>query len=317
MDLRDYTRQYCDRDNRLAALSYFGTFAVYFLSLWMAINFIDLWYILAPAVTVNAFSVVRLYVLQHDTGHQSLFETRVQNDLAGHVLSPFTLAPFTVMKHNHNLHHAYQGNLEHRGTGEINIMTLDEWNSVGFWQRLYYRLYRNPLILIPVGAMFTYFIRYRWPKNTTRFGVTGVLLHNVVMMVYIGLIYVLFGMNGVLVWFGSGLLGGMIGVFLVYLQHNFEDTYWDKRPELNQHEAAIQGSSCLDFGWLFDFAVANITLHDIHHLNARIPSYRLRRCHHGLPLNVAPRRIKFPEAVAALQLKLWDESRGRLVPFPR
>jgi omega-6 fatty acid desaturase (delta-12 desaturase) len=283
----------------------------------MAINFIDLWYILASAVIVNAFSVVRLYVLQHDTGHQSLFETRVQNDLAGHVLSPFTLAPFTVMKHNHNLHHAYQGNLEHRGTGEINIMTLDKWNSVGFWQHLYYRLYRNPLILIPVGAMFTYFIRYRWPKNTTRFGVTGVLLHNVVMMVYIGLIYVLFGMNGVLVWFVSGLLGGMIGVFLVYLQHNFEDTYWDKRPELNQHEAAIQGSSCLDFGWLFDFAVANITLHDIHHLNARIPSYRLRRCHHDLPLDVAPRRIKFPEAVAALQLKLWDESRGRLVPFPR
>jgi omega-6 fatty acid desaturase (delta-12 desaturase) len=108
----------------------------------------------------------------------------------------------------------------------------------------------------------------------------------------------------------------MIGVFLVYLQHNFEDTYWDRRPDLNPQVAALQGSSCLDFGWFFDFAVANITLHDIHHFNARIPSYRLRQCHYNLPPEVAPRRISFGEALRALSLKLWDEDEKRLVPFP-
>jgi acyl-lipid omega-6 desaturase (Delta-12 desaturase) len=317
MNLREYTRQYCEKDNRIASLSFFGTFVVYFTSLYLAITYVYLWFVLIPMVVVHAFSAIRLYVLQHDTGHHSLFRTRTQNELAGHALSPFTFAPFEVMKQNHNLHHANIGNLEHRETGEINTMTLREWNEAGFWQRLTYRLYRNPFILVPLGALFTYFIRYRWPKNTTRFGVVGVLLHNVVIAFYISGLYMLFGWTGVLVWFGASLLGGMIGVFLVYLQHNFEDTYWDRRPDLDPQIAAIQGSSALDFGRWFDITVACITLHDIHHFNARIPSYRLRACHYNLPKDWAPRRIKFPEAVAALNLKLWDEERNRLVPFPK
>lgn len=316
MNLREHTRKYCDKDNRLASLSYFGTFAVYFTSLYFAITRIETWYIAAPMILIHAFSAVRLYVLQHDCGHHSLFETRQQNEWAGHGLSPFTFAPFEVMKQNHNLHHANIGNLEHRETGEIHTMTLREWNEAGFWQRLQYRLYRNPFVLVPLGSLFTYFIRYRWPKNTTRFGVKGVLLHNLVIAAYIGSLYALFGWTGVLVWLGASFLGGMIGVFLVYLQHNFEDTYWDRRPDLDPQIAALQGSSCLDFGWAFDHIVACITLHDIHHFNARIPSYRLRACHYALPEEIAPRRIKFPEAVRALNLKLWDEDQQRLVPFP-
>ena len=251
MDLRAYTRQFCEKDNRLASLSYFGTFFVYFTSLYLAIVNVHLWYILVPAVVVHAFSAVRLYVLQHDTGHHSLFETRQQNELAGHVLSPFTFAPFEVMKQNHNMHHGHLGNLEHRETGEIHTMMVREWNAAGRWERLQYRLYRNPFVLLPLGALFTYFIRYRWPKNTTRFGVRGVLLHNLAIAIYIGGLYGLAGLTGVLVWLAASILGGMIGVFLVYLQHNFEDTYWDRRPDLDPQVAALQGSSCLDFGWFF------------------------------------------------------------------
>ena len=316
MDLRSYTRKFARQDNRLAAASFFGTFFVYFSALAVAISFAEKWYVLLPAGVVFAFASVRLYVLQHDTGHHSLFETRGQNELAGHVLSPFTFAPFEVMKQNHNLHHANIGNLEHRETGEIHTMTLREWHAAGPWQRLWYRIYRNPLIMVPAGAAFTYFIRYRWPKNSTRFGALGVVLHNTVILLLLWLLYWLSGGQGLLIWFSFSLLGGMIGVFLVYLQHNFEDTYWDRRPDLNPAEAALQGSSCLDFGWFFDFAVANITLHDIHHFNARIPSYRLRQCHYSLPAEYALRRIKFSEAIRALSLKLWDEDIKRLVPFP-
>lgn len=316
MDLRRYTRQYARQDNRLASASYFGTFAVYFASLYFAISFSDNWFVLLPAGVIFAFAAVRLYVLQHDTGHHSLFETRLQNEIAGHVLSPFTFAPFEVMKQNHNLHHANIGNLEHRETGEIHTMTLQEWQAAGFWERLVYRLYRNPFVLVPLGAAFTYFIRYRWPKNSSQFGAMGVILHNLVIVVWLWGLYELSGLQGMLIWLVFSFVGGMIGVFLVYLQHNFEDTYWDRRPDLNPVEAALQGSSCLDFGWFFDFAVANITLHDIHHFNARIPSYRLRQCHYGLPENLALRRIKFGEALRALSLKLWDEEKKRLVPFP-
>ncbi|WP_120501692.1 fatty acid desaturase [Roseovarius sp. EL26] len=317
MDLRAYTRQYTKKDNRIAALSYFGTFAVYFSAFYLAVAYVDLWYVMVPSGVVFAFAAVRLYVLQHDCGHHSLFETRVQNEWAGHGLSPFTFAPFEVMKQNHNLHHAGVGNLEHRETGEVHTMTLREWNAAGWWDRLQYRLYRNPLVLIPVGALFTYFIRYRWPKNTLRFGLGGVILHNLSILVFMGVLYQLAGLIGLAVFFGFSFLGGMIGVFLVYLQHNFEDTYWDRRPDLDPQLAALQGASALDFGWFFDLTVACITLHDIHHFNARIPSYRLRACHYNLPDEYAPRRIKFPEAVAALTLKLWDEENNRLVPFPK
>lgn len=316
MDLRRYTRQYAIQDNRMASLSYFGTFAAYFLTLYLAISFVERWYVLVPVGVIFAFASVRLYVLQHDMGHHSLFETRLQNEIAGHLVSPFTFAPFEVMKQNHNLHHANIGNLDHRETGEIHTMTLQEWHQAGLWQRLYYRLYRNPLILVPFGAAFTYFIRYRWPKNSSRFGALGVIAHNLSIVALLWLLYQFSGWLGLTVWFGFSFLGGMIGVFLVYLQHNFEDTYWDRRPDLLPAEAALQGSSCLDFGWLFDFAVANITLHDIHHFNARIPSYRLRQCHYNLPAEFALRRIKFAEALGALSLKLWDEDKKRLVPFP-
>ena len=316
-DLRDYTRQFAVRDNKRAMISFGTTFAVYFGALTLAIAYAHIWYILVPFGLISGLAAVRLYVLQHDTGHHSLFETRLQNEIAGNLLSPFTFAPFEVMKQNHNLHHASIGNLDHRETGEINTMTVREWHAAPWRKRLFYRLYRNPFILIPLGSLFTYFIRYRWPKNTTRFGIVGVLLHNLAVAGFVGLIYWLSGWTGVLVWFVFSAIGGMFGVFLVYLQHNFEDTYWDRRPGLDPQVAALKGSSALDFGEWFDIMVACITLHDIHHFNARIPSYRLRECHYGLPPQYAPRRIKFGEAVAALNLKLWDEERERLVPFPK
>ena len=108
-------------------------------------------------------------------------------------------------------------------------MTLREWNEANWKKRLIYRLYRNPFILVPVGALFTYFIRYRWPKNTVWFGVMGVLLHNLSIIVFLGLLYLIAGITGILVWLVFSLLGGMLGVFLVYLQHNFEDPYWGRR----------------------------------------------------------------------------------------
>jgi omega-6 fatty acid desaturase (delta-12 desaturase) len=317
MNLREFTRTYAMRDNRIAAASYFGTFAVYFLSLYLAIAHADTWAIMVPAGIVHAVASVRLYVLQHDTGHHSLFETRSQNEWAGVALSPFTFAPFEVMKNNHNLHHSNIGNLEHRETGEIHTMTLREWNEAGVWQRLQYRLYRNPFILVPLGAAFTYFIRYRWPKNTVQFGIGAVLAHNAMVLAWVALIWALSGATGLAVYFSFAFLGGMLGVFLVYLQHNFEDTYWDRRPDLDPQVAALQGSSALDFGHWFDICVANITCHDLHHFNARIPSYNLRKARYALPPELAPRRIHFREALAALNLKLWDEDAQRLVPFPK
>lgn len=315
-DIRQKLQAYARRDNRLAALSFFSTLAVYAGSLGLAVRYADLWLLLLAMMLLHAFASVRLYVLQHDCGHASLFSSKFLNDLAGQVLSLLTFAPYVAMRHNHNLHHAHLGNLAARDSGEIHTMTLAEWQVAGFWPRLQYRLYRNPFILIPLGSLFTYFIRYRWPKNAASIGPWAVILHNLAIAAYVAALYVWFGAPGLLIWFLSSFFGGMIGVFLVYLQHNFEDTHWDRKPDLDPRVAALQGSSALDLGWWLDLGSGNIAYHDIHHFNANIPSYRLRRCHQDIRDEFSLRLIGWPEALSSFGLKLWDEQRGKLVRFP-
>ncbi|WP_204114693.1 fatty acid desaturase [Shimia biformata] len=316
MDIRERLQQFAEKDDRIGAIGLFGTLIAYAVTLWAAIAFSGLWWVCIPAMLLNGCTAVRLYVLQHDCGHASLFRARRHNDWAGEILSLFTFAPYAAMRHNHNLHHSHLGNLDHRDTGEIHTMTLREWQEAGIWTRLTYRLYRNPFILIPAGSLFTYFIRYRWPKNTGRIGARAVMLHNMAVAAFMGFLYIAGGWQAILIWFLASFFGGMIGVFMVYLQHNFEDTYWDRRPGLDPRLAALQGSSALDLGWVMDLISANIAYHDIHHFNARIPHYALRRCHQAIRDEYGLRVIRWPEALRSFTLKLWDEEQERLVPFP-
>jgi acyl-lipid omega-6 desaturase (Delta-12 desaturase) len=316
-EIRAFTRDWTDRDDRIASLSYFGTFAVYFLTLWLAVQAWPVWWLVVPLIVVNAFAGVRLYVLQHDCGHGSLYSTKRANDVAGYGLSVFTLTPYRVMQFNHNEHHSHLGNLDERDTTEIFTMTLREWEEAGFWTRLKYRLYRNPLLMIPVGGLLTYVLVYRWPKNAGRIDAAGVVAHNLGLVLWIAAICWMAGLPGLVIYAGTVFTAGCIGVFLVYLQHNFEDTWWDRKPDLNPARAALQGSSALDLGWWWDLGTGNIAYHDIHHFNANIPSYRLRKCHRALREKYEVQTIGWPEAIRSFTLKLWDEDQERLVPFPR
>lgn len=318
-DIREYLKGWTAKDDRLGGLSFFGSYAaflaIFFTTILIARS--PYWWAAAPFVVLSAFAGVRLYILQHDCGHHSLFSRRWMNEWAGYALSPITLTPFRAMQYNHNMHHAYLGNLEHRETTEIHTMTLKEWNEAGPWRRLGYRLYRNPLILLPIGGVFTFFIAYRWPKNTLKVGIPGVLAHNAMLGAWIYLLYLLFGWTGPAMLALVAVVCAVIGVFVVYLQHNFEDAYWDRKPDLDYKQAALQGSSALDLGHWWDIGTGNIAYHDIHHYNPAIPSYRLRKCHHGLPAKYRPKRVGWADAIRSFRLKLWDEKTGRLVPFPK
>lgn len=316
-DIKDFTSRYMERSNAIALLNVLGTFFVYFTTLWLALSFAGTWLLVLPLLVINAFAAVRLYVIQHDLGHLSHFKTRWQNEWAGYAASTFTLTPFKAMQHNHNLHHAHIGNLDHREATEIYTMTLAEWQSAGVWQRLFYRLYRNPLLMLPLGGVWTFVARYRWPKNAGRIGPIGVLAHNLAVVLWWAAIYWMFGWAGLGLYAITVLISGCIGVFLVYLQHNFEDTYWDHKPELDYTRAALQGSSALDLGWWWDLGTGNIAYHDIHHFNPRIPLYNLRRCHQDLRKEMDIQTIEWPEAIRSFKLKLWDEETERLVPFPK
>ena len=316
-DIRAHIKRYTGKSDLRGALSLLGTLAVYAAALSLGAVYADAWWVLIPAVVVLAFASVRLYVLQHDCGHYSLFATRRLNDLAGYLLSVFSFTPYRVMQYNHNMHHAYLGNLDHRETTEVFTMTLREWQQAGPGRRMWYRLYRNPLLMLPLGGFFTYFIAYRWPRNTSAVGAAGVIVHNLMIAGLLVTIWATLGWAGLAVWFAASLLGGTIGVFLVYLQHNFEETYWDRKPDLDFRRATLIGSSSLDLGWLWDLGSGNIAYHDLHHFNPAVPSYRLRRCQKELPAHLQMHDvIRWPEALRSLRLKLWDEERGRLVPFP-
>ncbi|MGH1368865.1 MAG: fatty acid desaturase [Maritimibacter sp.] len=317
MSVREASREFNGKSLQLAVFSLFGNFLVYGAGLALAIRagLHGQWAIYALAVIVVAVAGVRMYVLQHDFGHLSFFKSKRANELAGYATSLFTMAEFKTMQYNHNQHHRDIGNLEHRESGEIYTMTLAEWNEAGWAKRTYYRLYRNPFVLIPLGALWTYFLAYRVPRNTRKWPL-HVIAHNLALFAYFDALYAIGGMLAVWTLLLAVLIAGSLGVFLVYLQHNFEDTYWDRKPDLSFERAAIEGASCLNFGWVFDEAVANITKHDIHHLNASIPSYRLREAHHALEGDFPLRLIGFREALHAFSLKLWDEEAQQLVRFP-
>ena len=318
MDIRDFTRSYTMKSDLLGIASLGCTLVVYALCLVFGAKLAQMAPLLAvPVIVILAFASVRLYVLQHDCGHGSLFATRPLNDLAGHMLSVFSLTPYRVMQFNHNLHHAHLGNLDHRETTEVYTMTLREWCAAPWHRRLWYRIYRNPLVMLSLGGIYAYFISYRWPRNTLKVGAGGVLAHNAMLAGYIVLVWATLGWAGVVVLGLSAMLAGMIGVFLVYLQHNFEDTYWDRKPGLDFRKATLDGSSSLDLGHWWDIGTGNIAYHDLHHFNPSIPSYNLRRCQRDLPDELrrhAP--IRWRQALACFRLKLWDEERQKLVPFP-
>ena len=318
MDIREFTRQYTDKSDAMGAASFLGTLAVYGAALVLgAVNW-GQWLIVLPCMVFLTFASVRLYVLQHDCGHASLFKTKVLNDIAGYVLSIFSLTPFRVMQYNHNQHHAYLGNLDHRETTEVFTMTLREWEAAPWFTRLWYRLYRNPVLLLSLGCIYTYFIAYRWPPNTRRVGIWGVIAHNAMVITYVWLVWQFLGAPGLILFGVCGLFAGMIGVFLVYLQHNFEETYWDRKPGLDFRKATLEGSSSLDLGWWWDIGSGNIAYHDLHHYNPGIPSYRLRQCQRALPEHLKLHEpIRWPQALASFRLKLWDEEAERLVPFPK
>lgn len=317
MTIREYSLRYCDRSDRIAALSYFGTFLVFFAALTGATLLWGRWLAMAPLVVAAAFAGVRLYVLQHDCGHLSLFTTRGRNMLAGYGLSFVTLTPFRAMQYNHNLHHANVGNLDHRETGEIYTMTLAEWEAAPWHMRAVYRIYRNPLFLILAGGAFVYFLRYRWPKNAGHVGWQGVAAHNVMVLIFFGAMVLGFGLPGLLTLVATAIVASWIGVFLVYLQHNFENTHWGRKPDLDFETAVLKGSSALDLGWLWDLGTGNIAYHDIHHLNPRIPSYNLRRCHREMRDIMKPDLIGWREAFRSFTLKVWDEEAQKLAPFPK
>lgn len=292
-----------------------------FLLIWLAIwAAIDAGYwigllLVAPA----AGFLVRLFLIQHDCGHGSFFSHRLANDWVGRILGVLTLTPYDYWRHSHALHHAASGNLDHRGIGDIDTLTVSEFQARTPWRQRLYRLYRHPAVMFGIGPAYLFLLRHRLPMGLMRNGWRPWLsatATNAAIALLVGVAIWLIGlMPFLLVHLPITFLAAAIGVWLFYVQHQFEETFWEHDGDWSFHEAALHGSSHYDLPPILRWFTANIGVHHVHHLSSRIPFYRLPEVLRDRPELHHVGRLTLLESLRSVRLVLWDEKKRRLVSF--
>jgi len=276
------------------------------------------WLTLLLAVPA-AMMVVRLFMLQHDCGHGAFFRSQKANNLIGGVLGVFTLVPYAYWRRTHAIHHATSGNLDVRGLGDIDTLTVREYLSRSKFKRVLYRMYRHPAVLLIVGPTWQFVLKHRlpldMPKGWTRekigVQVTNLGLAGVILLMCWAIGYDRF----LMVQLPITLIAGSIGVFLFYVQHQYEDTYWRYREAWNYFAAGLEGASHLTMPKPLQWATASIGLHHIHHIASRIPNYQLQKAYDAHVELRQVTRLSLWKSVTTLRLTLWDEDARQLVGF--
>lgn len=292
------------------------------LAIWAAAWMLHrhgLWWVALLLSIPAAGFLVRLFMIQHDCGHGAFFQLRQANDWVGRVIGVLTLTPYDYWRHTHAIHHATSGNLDRRGLGAIETLTVEEYRALSPIRRLGYRLYRNPLVMFGLGPAFVFFLMQRLPIGMMRSGwrpwLSAMGTTAAVVGLFAGLILA-FGAAPVLVVnVTSLLLAATIGVWLFYVQHQFEGATWSRNGEWSRDAAALSGSSHYVLPGVLRWFTANIGVHHVHHLSSRIPFYRLSRVLRDHPELSDVSRVGFRQSLGFARLALWDEANGRLVSF--
>ncbi|MEQ9519515.1 MAG: fatty acid desaturase [Parvibaculum sp.] len=296
-----------------------GLFLALWAAAWWSLS-ISYWLTLAFCLPAGVF-LTRLFLIQHDCGHGAFFRTKSLNDWVGRVLGVFTLTPYEVWRKSHAIHHGTSGNLDRRGTGDIDTLTVSEHAERSSLGQLAYRLYRSTFVMFGIGPAYVFFIRNRLPlgfmKSGSRLWISA-MGTNIATALSIGLMIYLLGATPFLqIYIPTTLLAATIGIWLFFIQHQFEDTYWAHNEEWSLREAAFAGSSHFDLPQPFRWLTANIGIHHVHHLSARIPFYHLARVLRDFPELADIKRLTFWQSFSTLKLGLWDEDAKKLVRFPR
>lgn len=261
----------------------------------------------------------RLFALQHEMGHRSVFKTRWLNDLVGSLLGVLTITPYFYWRRTHAYHHATSGNLDERRYGDIDTWTVREYQEAGPAARLGYRLLRHPAVLLTLGAAFQFGVKQRWPWNIPDSWKKEWRSVHATNLAIAAVIYFAGGALGYANFFALALppiaIGASVGVWLFYMQHQYEDAYWARKGEWNYVEAALRGSSYYDLPAVLHWFTANIGYHHIHHLDSAIPCYQLRRCMAEVPALQDPVRMTLGESLCCARWRLWDEEAGVMVAF--
>jgi acyl-lipid omega-6 desaturase (Delta-12 desaturase) len=312
---------YSRASRRQASLQLLNT-ALPFILLWALMAASagagHLWLTLLLAVPASGL-LTRLFIFQHDCGHGAFFPSRRANNLAGAVLGVVTLVPYAYWRRTHAYHHAHSGNLGHRGMGDVQTKTVREYLAMSPGRRFLYRLYRNPFVLFGVGPFYQFVLKHRLPLDAPlawKKEWASVLWTNLsIAAVATGLCLLVGWQTFLWVQVPIVLISGSVGVWLFYVQHQFDDTYWSEDPDWDFFHAGAHGSSFYDLPPLLHWFTGNIGYHHIHHLMSQIPNYRLQECFRNTPELQRVTRLTLGRSFRCAGLKLWDEERRELVGF--
>jgi acyl-lipid omega-6 desaturase (Delta-12 desaturase) len=279
---------------------------------------LDVSYLLALALMLLAAGfLVRTFIVFHDCAHGSLLPSKRANRSVGRFLGLFVLSPFQRWRHDHAIHHGTSGDLERRGVGDIVTLTVGEYQARSWRGRLAYRLIRNPVVMFGLGPILAMIIGPRIATRSQRPRLRHSVLGTDVVLVMVigGLCWLIGWQRFLLVWAPAAMLAGSVGIWLFYVQHQFEDAYWQSAADWSYSDAALRGSSYLKLPKVLQFFTGNIGLHHVHHLNARIPNYNLQRAHDENAVFHQVPTLSLWDGLRSVRLKLWDEERGKLVTF--
>jgi len=270
-------------------------------------------------IPLAAAFLTRLFLIQHDCGHGAFLPGRRSNDWLGRVLGVLTLTPYDYWRRAHALHHATSGALDRRSIGGIDTLTVDEYAALPSWRRAGYRLYRHPAVMFGLGPAFVFLIQHRWPAGMLRDGWRPWVSTMVTNLGVAAMILSMVGLFGawpvLLIYVPVVMLAASAGVWLFFVQHQFEDTYWERDGVWEFHEAAFKGSSHYDLPPLMRWFTANIGIHHVHHLCSRIPFYRLGQVMREQPALRDAGRLTLRGSLRCLGLALWDDAGRRLISF--
>jgi omega-6 fatty acid desaturase (delta-12 desaturase) len=279
---------------------------------------LDVSYVLVLALAVPAAGfMVRTFIVFHDCAHGSFLPSRRANAWLGAGLGVLVFESFANWRHNHAVHHATAGDLDRRGVGDVLTLTVAEYRASGWRRRLGYRLFRNPVVMFGLGPIYGMVLHPRLVPRSARPRIRrSVIGTNLGLAALVGTLCLLVGWREYLLVQGPiMLIAGAAGVWLFYVQHQFEDTYWQSAGDWSYADAALRGSSYLKLPKVLQFFTGNIGLHHVHHLSTRIPNYNLQRAHDENPVFHDVPTLSLWDGLRAVRLKLWDEDGGRLVTF--
>jgi omega-6 fatty acid desaturase (delta-12 desaturase) len=292
-------------------------FALLWAATWALLN-AGIWLGLLLTIPAGGF-LLRLFLIQHDCGHGAFFARQSVNDWLGRLLGVFTLTPYEYWRRSHAVHHAGTGNLDQRGIGDIDTLTVAEYAALSRLGRLRYRIYRHPVVLFGIGPAYLFLLRHRLPVGMMRGGWrpwASALGTNAGIAVFAGLLIWAMGVKlFLMIFLPTTLVAASLGVWFFYVQHQFENAHWDRKESWSFHDAALHGSSYYVLPGVIRWFSANIGMHHVHHLASRIPFYRLPEAMRDIPVLARISRLTIRDSLRTVRLALWDEQTRRLVTF--